>query len=185
VTGLRIMAATAIALAGIAVGHAVVYAAVTPAHPETSALVAAGHTHWPSPWQALPVATLLAIIAVGIARHRAFRLRRLFPVLTLLQSTGFLALEAAERLLLLDAVSSLVTEPMILVGLGVQVVVAAALTAVFGVGQRIAARLAGPQRHGRAHRPVVACAVPPTVRIRRHLLPGRGGLSFRGPPATV
>lgn len=180
---LRITAAFLASVAGMAIGHAVVYSLAPLSHSGTAALEVAGHSHWPLPWQPLPVVLLVAVAlhAAGAGRRRAGGAWSLARPLAAIQSGGFLALEASERIVVLGSAAALLSEPVVLVGLAIQVVVALAIAGLLTAGAEV---VRGTTRHRRVRRhepPVdeharVLHLVPAAVR------PGRAGLSFRGPP---
>jgi hypothetical protein len=180
----RIAAALLASVAGIATGHAAVYSLAPLSHPGTAALEVAGHSHWPLPWEALPVvlAAATAMYAVGVWHGRCHAdVRSLAQRLAIVQSAGFLALETAERLLAVGTATPLSFEPVIVLGLAVQVVVAVAMAGLLTAGAEIARtrprrrrlRWSVPRADERPH---VVRRAPAAVR------PGRQSLSFRGPP---
>lgn len=183
---LKLAAIALVCLAGLTVGHALVYVAVPTAHPMTAALVGAGHHQWIVPWQAVPLAVLLAVgvYATGsraVPMGRAVERRWIASRLLLLQSLGFIVLETAERAVTAD-VTALAAEPVLLIGLAVQALVALALTAILDLSRAAVSHLrrSSPARP-RREAPVAAPAIEPLIVALR---PGRGRVGFRAPPST-
>ncbi|HVL99236.1 MAG TPA: hypothetical protein VM324_08095 [Egibacteraceae bacterium] len=177
------MAASVVAVAAVVGGHALVYEVGPTAHLQTHALTEAGHGHWPLPWLA---ASLLA--AVGASAYGFTRGRRrgrsswgaLWPRLAAGQVSGFLLLEAGERVAAGTAVSALFDEPVILVGIIVQVAAACFAAGVLRTSERVADGFAHAGSPVRLPSVVAVGRRPaPSLRSSR---PDRTGLTRRGPP---
>lgn len=130
-----------LASAGVAFSHFLAFLVAKPDHADRSTLLAeTGHSYWPY-FIALALGALVAGL-VGFAAERVWGrppgdrpgLRRMYGFtatrLVLLQVLGFLYLEAGERLAVHGSFASLFDEPVVLIGLVVQVVVALAAAAL-------------------------------------------------------
>ncbi len=121
--------------AGVVLAHSLAFLVTTPDHGERSQLLhATGHRYWPH-FAALAlgalVAGLLGFVADrvwGDGAERRLSTRRLYaftaPRLLLLHLVGFLYLEAGERLAVHGSFEGLLQEPVVVIGLLVQAVVA-------------------------------------------------------------
>jgi hypothetical protein len=180
---LRFAAIALICLAGMTIGHALVYVSVPTAHPMTAALVGAGHHPWIIPWQAVPIAFVVAVgvYATGSLANRAVERRWIASRLLLLQSLGFVLLEAAERAVTAE-VTVFAAEPVIVLGLAVQALVALALAAILDLSRATVSRL---RRSSPARSRHAAAVVTPVTGLLVVLLrPGRGMVGFRAPPSA-
>ncbi len=165
------------AASGVLLGHAVVYAL-----PHTD-----GHAHDAVHGYLHLLAPLLAPFAlVAIVRLTAAEARRpgrlRLPGLLALQATLFLVQEAGERLAIGSSLLGLVADPALWAGLGVQAVVAAALSLTVRVGGRVLRRIPSLS--------FVGLAVPdlglvtPVASLRPAAAP-MVTLRLRGPPARA
>lgn len=183
---LRFTAIALVCLAGLAVGHALVYVAVPTTHPMTTALVGAGHHPWIIPWQAVPIALAVAIGVYATGSHatrvsRVVERRWIASRLLLLQALGFILLEAAERAMTAD-VTAATAEPVIVLGIVVQAVIALGLTAILDLSRAAVARRwqSPPAQLRRAGAVVVPVTGLPVALFR----PGRGAVGVRAPPSA-
>jgi hypothetical protein len=182
---LRLVAASIVATAAVVAGHALVYELGPTAHAHTHALAEAGHAHWPLPWVA---AALLAVLG-GCAYGFAPRLRpggsgwgAVWIRLASGQVTGFLLLEAGERVAAGIGAGQLLGEPVVVAGVVVQIAAACLSAVALRTGARLAAWLRRPAR------PVGVAVPDPLVPSRvaqppRPARPDRLGAPRRGPPA--
>ena len=158
-----------VGVAGVVLAHALDYAVVFPhAADRARQLDATGHGYWPIAVAAAFVAgaTALAIAvrrgmlgAVGrVADPRPFPQR--VAHLAVWQVALFVAVEVAERAAVGVAVAPLVTSPEFLLGLAVQVVVAAVALTLLGAVERAAREIARRRRRLRPTGTPVAAPVP-------------------------
>lgn len=179
-----------VAMAGVVLAHVLAYFAAAPhRHGEEILLQSSGHRHW-AVVAALALGALVASLiwftsqatrpeSVWSLGARAFFVstaRRLI----LLQVSGFVLLEASERLLFGAGFGQVFAEPVVLIGIVLQVVSALGAAGLLVVFARTLDRLCGRSsaaRFGAAPgpRPRV-CVLPP-----RFLL-AAGGATLRGPP---
>lgn len=116
-----------LAPAGMLIGHAVGY--LMAPSTEHHAAVAAAHGHVPAV-VALAAPLAIAGLVLGALHHRRPSHRGGLLSLSVLQVTTYCGMEVVERVAAgLDAVGA-VSDPMVLAGLGAQLVVAAVLLAV-------------------------------------------------------
>lgn len=130
------------------------------------------------------IMSLVASVALGVARARnggspAFRLRSVGTLLAIVQSGGFIMLEAVERLI----VGTPPDDRLLLVtlsGVGVQILTAFLAAFFLVLLERGAEKIA--RAWGRP--PMPSAAVAPVVRRARALRPRDGSTSnaIRGPP---
>jgi len=175
-----------LAAAGVVVTHHLAYLVTAPdPHERAELLAAGGHARW-----SLVVAAALGLLVAGLAGFVRRTLRAngtLAPwpytggTLALLQGSGFVALEAVERAAVGDPGLAPLLEPVVVVGILVQVLVAllgAGLLVVLGGAVR-----AWVARRSRPRRRTVALPAPDL-----DLLPARfsaavaGGGGLRAPP---
>jgi hypothetical protein len=177
-----------LASAGVVVSHHLAYWAAAPdPHERAELLRAGGHEHW-SYVVALAVGLLVPCLA-GFVRTGLRGPLRLGPCrslalrLALLQGVAFVALETVERILVGSGVADLASEPVIVVGVMVQGLVAALGAALISLlGRALATwrtRRAGFPKAQRAIVPRSRSLVPP----RFPAATGAGAL--RGPPPAL
>jgi hypothetical protein len=178
--------------AGLVLSHWLAYLIAVPhAHERERLLEDTGHGYWP---RAAAVAAALGLVALVATGSRAVahardadlgqpRLRHLVARLAGMQLPAFVLLEATERLASGTAGLDLLLQAPFLVGLGVQLVVAAVLGAVLSRFARVAARIARillrSKVSGRS-----AALLPPTRPAAMPVrLLGLAAVGVRGPPA--
>jgi hypothetical protein len=179
---------------GIAFAHWAAYLIATPdAHAHQALLESTGHRYWP-----LAGAFLVALVVgttgvsvsarFGRASGRPTSFARAVAVLGTLQVFGFLLLEFGERLLFAahHSAASLFTEPVVLLGMGLQaavaIVAAFILRALLRVVRFVRALLRSRVGEDRSSTPLW---VPGSQVHLVPLAPGTGGFSLRGPPAPL
>ncbi len=182
-------------IAGIASGaiwatHVVAYLAAAPdPHHRHSLLQSTGHAYW-ADLAPLVVGLFIAGLIGAVIEHATSSSGRMPSYLavaarlTVLQVSGFLAIEIVERTAA-DGVSvTVLLHPVIGIGLALQVV-AALLGALLlvSVGMAVDAFL-HPARDGKRADPPVLFSVGRTA-VVRHLVPSSGGLSLRAPPSAT
>jgi hypothetical protein len=191
-----------VAAAGVVVAHVLAYALASPdasAHAEL--LEETGHELWPLTTAAATGAVAAALLGFvservqhaqrGFVSERVRRAQRgsprarLFvhgaPRLALLQSLGFVALEALERLLSGGEVAHLLSEPAVVIGLLLQVGVAVAAVGLLAFLARTIEILIARRSPPSAHRDV------PVESLSTRLWAPRfgvavGGATVRAPP---
>jgi len=181
------------ATGGVVVGHWLSYQlAVHEARLREQVLSASGHGYWLSAVKVGVVAVLVALGSVAV-RHLSGRDRSDGPFgerlsgltarLVVLQLVGFTAMEVTERVAFGAPIGAMFAHHLFLLGLAVQVVVAAAGALVLLWFGRAADRVRSAILGGR--HPLGTRAAPftwfPSVIRRPLLLVGAAGL--RGPPA--
>lgn len=176
---------------GIAVGHRVAYFMVTSdPHARHELLESTGHTYWPLAG-ALLVAMIVGTIGVSISsrlhrsRSGASTLATNALVLAGLQVSGFILMEAGERLLFASQhhVTSLLSEPVLWIGIALQVIVAVVGALVLRFLLRAVEFVQALLRasfHEQAQLPLARPLCSQIIAPR--LSPGAGGTSRRGPP---
>lgn len=186
-----------LACAGVAAAHWAAYAVAPPeAHTHAQGLAATGHRLWPY-FVALALGAGVVAIsgfvsdrlveAPGVSgaalwRHSAARLA---PA----QVLAYFVLEAAERALFADPGHSggLLTEPVLWVGLGLQVLCACAGAAFLVLFARTIALV--QELVARLRRPADPAAPPPPTLFTQLVVPplamATGGPTFRGPPTLL
>lgn len=178
--------------AGVAVAHVLAFRVVSPDHAARSDLLhATGHRYWPYV-AALAlgglVAGLVGFVADRVSADRRGHpgIRRLYAFtasrLLILQTLGFLYLEAGERLVVDGSFTGLLQEPVVIIGLVVQAAVAlvgALLVVLFAqVVDTIVAVLRPVVRPSKVATPRGALrSLGPRLRL------ATGGATLRGPPA--
>lgn len=180
-----------LASAGVVLAHAVAYRLVAPdPHVRYDLLESTGHRYW----------TVLATIALGLltAGMANFLARRLSDPeghpglnqvavvwrLALLQSVGFLGLEFVERLGMQQALAAVFAEPVMLIGLVIQIVAAFLGAALLWVLTRAIDNLI---KRREADGSVAATVVfgPAELAIEPRFTLATGGPTWRGPPVTA
>lgn len=183
------------AAAGVIVSHSLSYLFVTPdPHARERLLQVTGHRYFT--WvAALALGALVGGLAGGTLRRlrsggdgpvtgpRAFAAAA--STLSVLQVAGFIGLEAAERWIAGSSITHILGEPVVAIGIAMQVVVAL-VAALLLVGlargvDHIASRLLAAGPSGRSSKTVTWWATsihPPS------LAPVDGGRTLRGPPPS-
>ena len=179
-----------VAISGVISAHAVAYFIAFPhGHSRTVLLQSTGHRSW-----GVVVALALGALVVSLARFTLQAARRsLIPpletrslyVLTarrliLLQASGFVLLEALERLLLGTGPAQVLAEPVVLIGVALQI-----LSALVAAGFLVFLGRALDRLCDRS--PRSGFGTPPRLRSEGRTLPPRflvatGGATLRGPP---
>lgn len=166
--------------AGALLGHFIAYGVAPAAHVHASGSV---HVHGYLA-SAAPVVVAAAVLTVGVALiepgHRAagrLPLRLLFGM----QVGLFVAQEAAERLVVGSPLGSLLSEPVLWVGIGAQALVAGALLRVLRGIRRAVHSIRLGEEVKPAFRPVGGLQ---PVAVGNRLVSLRYQLTRRGPPAV-
>jgi hypothetical protein len=181
-----------LAAGGVVAGHAAAFRLAEP-HPERrqALLAETGHGAWP-----LLVAVAMGVLVASLGSFAAGRLREERPApggallrgtagrLVPLQLGAFLLLEAVERLSTGRDLAELPGEPVIAIGLVVQVVVALAGAALLTLFARFVDRL-GRLLRGAPRAPKVLAAPGALVIALPHCRAGCGPASPRGPPTSL
>lgn len=182
-----------VAMAGVVLAHVLAYFMAAPHRNGREMLLrASGHRHW-----AVVAALALGALVAGLIwfTTQATRPDRVWSLgaraffvstarrLVLLQVGGFVLLEASERVLFGAGFGQLLAEPVILIGIVLQVVSALGAAGLLVVFARTLDRLCGRSSAARfvaspGPRPRV-CVLPP-----RFLL-AAGGATLRGPPVRL
>lgn len=182
-----------VAMAGVVLAHVLAYFMAAPhRYGREMLLRSGGHRHW-----AVVAALALGALVAGLIwfTSQATRPDRVWSLgaraffvstarrLVLLQVSGFVLLEASERVLFGAGFGQLLAEPVILIGIVLQVVSALGAAGLLVVLARTLDRFccpSSPARFGASQdpRPRV-CILPP-----RFLL-AAGGPTFRGPPVRL
>ncbi|HEV3475415.1 MAG TPA: hypothetical protein VG602_08620 [Actinomycetota bacterium] len=177
----------ALAFAGVAFAHGLTFLLVAPdPHSRERLLASTGHSYWP---YVMPLALGALVVALsgfaagharraGNGRYRATAFR-----LAILQSAGFVLLEAAERFVAHASAESLFANPFLLTGIAVQILLALVAAALLVVVARVVQSLTArrhPDRPARATLPrgLLRTSVPP-------LPVASGGATLRGPPLAA
>ncbi len=175
----------ALAVAGVAIGHLLVYAAVLPDAAVRDAFLArTGHGYFPAFVDAavtIGAVALMGSVLGSLVRSSspAARPRALFVRLAVAQSASFVVLEAVERLVSGSSFADLVHGDL-LAGIAVQVLVAAAIALVASILRRAVQRAASLERlSDRPPRGVAALAIGASSPVAARL-PRRSGA--RAPP---
>lgn len=177
----------ALAFAGVAFAHGLTFLLIAPDPGTRERLLSAtGHGYWP---YVMPLAlgAMVASLAGFAAGRRAGstpeRLYRSAAIrLAVLQSVGFVLLEAVERSFV-DASLHPLTSPFLLIGVAVQIAMALAGAVLLVVVARVVQHFSGRRRllrPARASVPRAALrAVAPRLRV------SSGGATLRGPPLAA
>jgi len=179
-----------VAMAGVVFAHVLAYFAAAPhRHGREMLLQSGGHRHWAVvaalAFGAL-VASLIWFTSQATRPERVWSLgARAFFVSTarrliLLQVSGFVLLEASERLLFGAGFGQVLAEPVVLIGIVLQVVSALSAAGLLVVFARTLDRLCGRS-------PATGFGTAPCLRPHVCVLPPRfllatGGATLRGPP---
>jgi hypothetical protein len=171
------------AWAGLILGHGLTYLLAYPGASDRQVhLLATGH-RWLGPAILSLGAAIPAVLVVAAARAvRTGRAapRRLLPWLALAQVSAFLAIEVAERGL--DLAGAL-GDPAVLLGVVVQVAVAAAAWLVFAAVSSVVATVAG--RSVGHHRAAARASLPGSITIPRSRATLLVRARRRAPPASL
>ncbi|MDQ3217207.1 MAG: hypothetical protein M3Q18_05030 [Actinomycetota bacterium] len=182
----------AVACAGVVVSHGIAYRLVAPDAPQRTELMGAtGHRFFP-----LVVAAALVALVIGLGdfvtesiavRRRVLAPGNLFSFagvrLAALQATGFIGLEALERLSGGEHhfATALLTEPATLFGLALQLLSALTAALILVALRRFIIQIRSPRRRT-AH----SSAPAGSTRVSRPCLTlVAGDAAPRAPPATV
>jgi hypothetical protein len=178
--------------AGLALSHWLAYLIAVPhAHERERLLEHTGHGYWPRAAAVAAALGLVALVVTGawaVARARDAdlgqpRLGQLVARLARMQLPAFVLLEAIERLASGATGLDFVLQAPFLVGLGVQLLVAAVLGVFLSRFARAAACIARILLRGKLPAPSAAPPLPePTAMPAR--LPGLAAVGVRGPPAS-
>ena len=179
------------AAAGVVGAHLLAYMLAVPdAHERVHVLEATGHQNWSYIAAAavgLLVAGLLGSIIGSLSSRRGPDRPRFFAVATRLatmQIVGFLAVESLERASVDGHLSGLISEPAIILGTLLQVVVAVAGALLLKLLVRVITTvlaLRGERSGGHAAPPSFGI----TRSAARRLAVGTGGGTLRGPPLLL
>jgi hypothetical protein len=183
------------AVAGAVAGHAFAYALAVPQPgPRLALLAGSGHQYWSA---AIAAAIVLGLGSLGATLARSFRaglrpsgrpagepLGRLAARLALLQITIYLVQELIERLAAGFPLWGPVDARLLLIGVAVQLLVAAGLALGLAWAGRAAEVAGRALRRRRAARPDARAARPrPTGWVRPAILLA-AGLGGRAPPTS-
>jgi cytochrome bd-type quinol oxidase subunit 2 len=186
---LRLLLAGA-AAAGVILAHAAAFLIAEPhSHAREELLASTGHRYW-----ALTITVALAILVGGLYSLVMSRIRAARPLspgamflesaprLALLQVVGFVLLESIERLSVGHPLSELFTEPVVVIGVVAQILVATLGAAVLALLSRaVDAIVAVLRRPEAGTRRVLSLAPTGTHRPVKALV-AVGGRTVRGPP---
>jgi hypothetical protein len=179
----------ALAFAGVAFAHGLTYFLVSPdAGERERLLVSTGHGYWPFVMP-LALGALVSALAGFVAGRRAARApperlyRRTAFRLAVIQSLGFVLLEAGERIVAHASAESLVSDPFLLIGITVQICLGLASALLLVVVARVL------QRFSDRPRPIRPAKVTQPRGARRVAAPrlgvASGGATLRGPPLAA
>jgi hypothetical protein len=172
-----------LSIAGATAGHYLSYWFVAPdPHHRGHLLESTGHAG-ESPFLVLSIAALVATcIAVfgGRAPKRTWSWSRVYARLAFIQVIGFLGLEAVERLVEGTSLIEAASEPVVAMGLAVQLLVAVAGALLLRVLQRVAATVSStpPRLAGASVLPTIDGTIILSSRYEAR------AWEARGPPAT-
>jgi hypothetical protein len=180
------------AFGGVVLGHWLSYLLAMPrAGIRSEILMVTGHAYWLT---AVRQAVALAVVSLGAIALRQFRLVRsnhqsrpvgpggLALRLVSLQVLGFLALEVTERVVAGAPISSVLAHHVLVLGLLVQVVVAASAAVLLSLFARAAGAIARALVMARFPRPTPRAFFRPAVMVLRPLLV-TGSSGPRSPPS--
>jgi hypothetical protein len=181
-----------LAAGGVAAAHILAFIVASPDPVRRGRLLdETGHGAWP-----VIVSVALAGLVVALARFAVGRIRdsdRPAPAtlwrltagrLMALQSLGFVALEAVERLISGHGLGRLMTEPVVLIGVALQVLVALVAAALMVLLARLVDRLNGLLRAlPRAPRALARPGTWDGILPRQRLVAGPA--NPRGPPRRI
>ncbi len=185
---------TGVAVGGVLIAHWLAYGLAIPsAHVRAQVLAASGHSYWVL---AIKLAVVLGLAALGSvflqhvgrpARGREPGQGTISPIATrliLLQVAAFIAMEVTERLVVGAPVAHLFHHRIFLMGLALQVIVAAAGALLLVWFSRAAERVAEAVGPPRLPRPAVVQPVRIEIQTVSSLDLVRGGVGLRGPPGS-
>jgi hypothetical protein len=181
--------------AGVVIGHWLAYLVAVPAAERASFFATTGHVYWKAAiasatvlGAAAAVRTMVGSLRRGLRRAEPVgtvdRFLHLLPRISLLQVAIFVVQEALERLLAGAPIHTMLHDDILVVGILLQLAVAAVLALVLTL-------------LGRAAEAIGRAVAPATVRLRREVrtrpaeahraasLLFRGAHGGRAPPATI
>jgi hypothetical protein len=180
------------AFGGVVLGHWLCYVLAMPsAGIRGEVLVATGHAYWLT---AVKQAVVLAVVSLAVIALRQFRRVRARGIpehtgpgslavrLAGLQVLGFLALEVTERVAAGAPVSSVLAHHVLVLGLLIQVVMAASAALLLSLFARAAGALARALMRARFPRPARRAFPRPTLMVLRPALV-TGSVGPRSPPS--
>ena len=179
--------------AGLALSHWLAYLIAVPhAHERERLLEHTGHGYWPL---AAAVAAALGLVALVVTGSRAVarardvdlgqpRLGQLVARLARVQLPAFVLLEATERLASGAADLAFVLQAPVLVGLGMQLLVATVLGVLLARFAQAAARIARILLRGKLPGRSAAPLPPPQPAAVPARLLGLAAVGVRGPPPS-
>jgi hypothetical protein len=180
------------AFGGVVLGHWLSYLLAMPgAGIRDQVLVATGHSYWST---SVKLAVALSIVTLAALAMDQLRLARVHQLpshpgpgslairLAGLQILGFLALEVTERVAAGAPVSSMLAHHVLVLGLLVQIVVAASAALLLSLFTRAAGALARALVGARFPRPVRRVFPRPSVMVLRPVLV-TGSAGPRSPPS--
>lgn len=141
-TARRRLAAALLVPFGVVVSHFLAYSV---ARPPAAAGVTAAHGHLGPLAMVAAVGVAAALVVSGYAGAAGRQLRLTPWALTGAQAAAFVAMELGEHLSHGSSLGDALTEPTLLVGLAVQMVVAAASCVLLRAGEAVGRRLAAPR----------------------------------------
>lgn len=183
-----------VAVGGVVLAHWLAYVLAIPAaHARAEVLVASGHSYW---IMAIKLAVVLGLAALGglFLRHlgpppptwesRQEAFSATAARLSLLQVVAFIAMEVTERLVVGAPVAHLFHHRLFLMGLALQLIVAAAgallLLWLSQTAERVVQALGRPRLPRRA----VLRTIPFEIQTAPPVDPVRDGVGLRGPPPS-
>ena len=172
----------ALGAGGVALTHCVAYyLAVPDGHHRAEVLQSSGHGYWPV---LMTIALGLGVAALGSSIVDRGAPSVTFARLATLQCGAWVVLETAERMISGHGVSGLLGEPVVWVGLALQVLAAGIGAALVRAVVSLARTLRGRRARTDHDTPVFA---GPSVSIAPSggLRPGVSGRSQRGPPVVA
>jgi hypothetical protein len=180
------------AFGGVVLGHWLSYVLAVPGPRIRSAVLAeTGHQYWFTAVKLAMVLGVIALASIGVRQVGAALRREADPTpgprslalrLAFLQVTGFLALEATERLAAGVPLSSLLSHHVIVLGLLVQLLMGGILALLLSFFARAVRAVARALSRAPLPRLVRTRWARPTFSILRPVLVG-GPASLRGPPS--
>lgn len=183
-------ALSALGALGIAIAHWAAYVMAAPqAHTHHQLLHSTGHRYWPL-GGALLVAMVVGTIGFSISKRLGrsdasmATVRGAALALGAIQVGGFLLMEVGERLLFSShhSVSSVMAEPVVWIGIALQLIIAVAGAVLVRVLLRAAAFVRALIRASVSSARCISVSLPSTPFIVPALSPASSGLSRRGPP---
>jgi hypothetical protein len=182
-----------VAVGGVVLAHWLAYVLAVPsAHERAEVLAASGHSYWV---MAIKLAVVLVLAAFGTlflqhagrpAREQELGREAFSPIavrLSLLQVVAFAAMEVTERLVVGAPVAHLFHHRIFLMGLALQLIVAAAGALLLLWVSRTAERVAEALGRPRLPRPTAVQGVRIEFRTASPVDPVVGGVGLRGPPS--